>query len=365
MKVKLDETVLNIDGFSIAQQKPFFDIIHASDIYKKVYPENYELLKNNVNILLYALAVMKIECNMKPELVSLDGNATTGYFHILPRIKEKTVKTYNPKNYKAVAMNAKGNEAEVFIFLHLTYLNLVELRKNGNHLVEKYEDFIVSLFNSFRSSGACRLAILHNQGTSALKHEATEYYPPITYLPMFFFYYNALLMDVQKNIQVTPAVIIPVISLLDLIFGIGVATYVVKLVPEINQNATFDLFRQLANEEIQKQVIDKKNVKWKELREMIEKIGFHLLKKNIITKEEKVEQKEKLEEKKKEEKEEQKKPADEKKKDPASGIFRWLGLGAGAGIGLGLKKIIEDYGLVLIGGAILYQFDKDKGSKKR
>ena len=191
MKIQLDETVLSIDGLSVAQQKPFFDIINAADIYKKVYPKNYELLKQNINILLYSLTIMKIECNMKPELVSLDGNATTGYFHMLQSVKESTIKTYNSKNYKAIAKTAKGNEAEVFTFLHLTYLNLLALRKNNNRLVERYEDFIVSLVNNFSTSTACRLAILHNQGISALAIEATKYYPPITYLPMFFFFYNA------------------------------------------------------------------------------------------------------------------------------------------------------------------------------
>ena len=48
MKIVLGKTTLDIGNITTQQQKIFFDIINAADIYKKVYPKNYEFLEKNL-----------------------------------------------------------------------------------------------------------------------------------------------------------------------------------------------------------------------------------------------------------------------------------------------------------------------------
>ena len=83
--------------------------------------------------------------------------------------------------------------------MQLLYLNLKGLNRKGGKLNPFYEKFIETLPIGERN--LLRVAILHNQGASALRRQATHYNPLVFYAPQFLGALRVLKQQPAKNIE--------------------------------------------------------------------------------------------------------------------------------------------------------------------
>jgi hypothetical protein len=149
--------------------------------YKKYMVKNYTFISDRIDPNILALAIAKIESNFDYKVKGKGGEY--GLFQFTPSTLTSTLKSYTKNVTASQNLFYKYANSQTFVFMQLVYLNLKSLEAKGGKLNNVYEDVIKTLPEGTKK--LVRLAILHNQGTSAITRQATNYNPLVFYVPQF------------------------------------------------------------------------------------------------------------------------------------------------------------------------------------
>ena len=149
------------------------------DTYKKYKPTQYNLIKSHLDPIIFAIAIAKIESNFNYRAGGKDKEY--GLYQFMPNTLTNTIKSYTSNVSGAKKLFYAYASSQTFVLMQLLYLNLKSLKAKGGKLNPNYEKLINSLPVDQRN--LVRAAILHNQGTSSLTRQATNYNPLVFYVP--------------------------------------------------------------------------------------------------------------------------------------------------------------------------------------
>jgi hypothetical protein len=149
------------------------------DSYKKVFPKKYQFIKGFVDPAVLAIAISKIESNFNYKASGKGGEY--GLFQFMPATLTATIKSYTKNITASKKLFYAYPNSQTFVFMQLLYLNLKSLNSRGGKLNKDYEKLISVL--PIGDQNLVRAAILHNQGTSALSRQSTNYNPMVFYVP--------------------------------------------------------------------------------------------------------------------------------------------------------------------------------------
>lgn len=147
--------------------------------YKKVFPKKYKYITDRLDPIKLAVAIAKIESNFNYKAKGKGGEY--GLYQFTPGTLNATIRSYTKNVSASKRLFYKYANSQTFVFMQLVYLNLKNLDSNGGKLNPKYEKVILTL--PIFDRNIVRVAILHNQGISALKRQAKRYNPLVFYVP--------------------------------------------------------------------------------------------------------------------------------------------------------------------------------------
>jgi len=149
------------------------------DSYKKVFPKKYQFIKGFLDPAVLAISLAKIESDFNHKAKGKGGEY--GLYQFTPATLTATIRSYTKNVTASKKLFYAYPNSQTFVFMQLLYLNLKSLNAKGGKLNKNYEKLISVL--PIGDQNLVRAAILHNQGTSALSRQATNYNPMVFYIP--------------------------------------------------------------------------------------------------------------------------------------------------------------------------------------
>lgn len=149
------------------------------DSYKKVFPKKYQFIKGFLDPAVLAISIAKIESNFNYKAKGKGGEY--GLYQFTPQTLIATIRSYTKNVTASKKLFYAYPNSQTFVFMQLLYLNLKSLNAKGGKLNKNYEKLISVL--PIGDQNLVRAAILHNQGSSSLSRQATNYNPMVFYIP--------------------------------------------------------------------------------------------------------------------------------------------------------------------------------------
>jgi len=147
--------------------------------YKKVFPKKYKYIIDKVDPAKLAVVIAKIESNFNYK--AKGKGHEYGLYQFSPGTLNATIRSYTRNVSASKKLFYKYANSQTFVFMQLVYLNLRSLDSNKGKLNPFYEKVLATI--PLKDRNIVRLAILHNQGSSALKRQATKFNPLVFYVP--------------------------------------------------------------------------------------------------------------------------------------------------------------------------------------